>query len=211
MRIWLKQVLAEYLRHRWLVVLFVILFFCIGIFFGATAARAISVDQADHLAGYLNTFLDKVTTTPVSEQMYFRHSVMTNLYIMLGIYALGLTVVGIPLVLVAVFSRGFILGFTIGFLVREKAVKGLVFAFVSVLPHNILVIPAIIAGGVISLSYSAAIIKRKLFAYNSSTEVGRFGLYTAVMSLLCLATAVAGFIEAYVTPVFIKTAATWLR
>lgn len=181
-----------------------------GIFFGATAARVISIDQADHLAGYFNSFLDKVAVTPISEQMYFRHSVMTNLYIMLGIYVLGLTVIGIPLVLVAVFSRGFILGFTIGFLVREKAVKGLIFALVSVLPHNILVVPAIIAGGVISLSYSAAIIKRRFFSQNPS-GVRRFGLYTAVMSILCLVTAVAGFVEAYVTPVFIKSAAAWIR
>jgi stage II sporulation protein M len=210
MRFWLKQVLAEYLKHRWFIVLFVIMFFCMGIFFGATAAKVISIDQADHLTGYFNSFLDKVATTPVSEQMYFRHSVMNNLYIMLAIYALGLTVIGIPLVLVAVFTRGFILGFTIGFLVRAKAVKGLIFAFVSVLPHNILVIPAVIAGGVISLSYSAMIVKTKFFANNSSV-VGRFGIYTALMSILCLATVVAGFVEAYVTPVFIKTAAAWVR
>lgn len=210
MRFWVKQVLAEYLRHRWFIVLFVIMFFCMGIFFGATAARTISIDQSDYLAGYFNSFLDKVTTTPVSEQLYFRHSVMTNLYIMLGIYGLGLTVIGIPFVLVAVFTRGFILGFTIGFLVREKAVKGLIFAFISVLPHNILVIPAVIAGGVISLSYSAMMVKRKFFAHNSSSG-GHFGVYTAVMSVLCLAAAVAGFVEAYVTPVFIKSAAAWIR
>lgn len=210
MRFWVKQVLAEYLRHRWFIAVFVIMFFCMGIFFGATAARTISIDQSNYLAGYFNSFLDKVTTTPVSEQMYFRHSVMTNLYIMLGIYGLGLTVIGIPLVLVAVFTRGFILGFTIGFLVREKAVKGLIFAFISVLPHNILVIPAVIAGGVISLSYSAMMVKRKIFAHNSSSG-GQFGLYTAVMSILCLAAAIAGFVEAYVTPVIIKTAAAWIR
>lgn len=210
MRFWLKQVLAEYLKHRWIIILFVIIFFCMGIFFGATAARAISIDQANHLAGYFNSFLDKVAITPVSEQMYFRHSVMTNLYIMLGIYVLGLTVIGIPLVLVAVFTRGFILGFTIGFLFREKALKGLIFAFVSVLPHNILVIPAVIAGGVISLAYSATIIKRRFSAHNTSA-VGQFGFYTAVMSVLCLATVVAGFVEAYVTPVLIKTAAVWIR
>lgn len=210
MRFWLKHVIAEYLKYRWFIVLFVLMFFCMGMFFGATAARAIGTDQADHLAGYFNSFLDKVTTTPVSEQMYFRHSVLSNLYIMLGIYVLGLTVVGIPLILVAVFIRGFILGFTIGFLVREKAVKGLMFAFVSVLPHNILVIPAVIAGGVIALSYSAVILKSKLLSRSSSTGT-RFGLYTAAMAVLCLATAAAGFIEAYITPLFIKTAATWIK
>lgn len=210
MHFWLKQVLGEYLKYRWFVVLFVIIFFCMGMFFGATAARTIAQDQADHLAGYFNSFLDKVTTTPVSEQMYFRHSVMTNLYIMIGIYILGLTVIGIPLVLVAVFTRGFILGFTIGFLVREKAVKGLIFAFVSVLPHNILVIPAVIAGGVIALSYSAAILKSKLLQPRSSTGA-RFGVYTAAMTVLCLVTAAAGFVETYVTPVFIKTAAAWIK
>ncbi len=211
MRFWLKQAAIEYFKQKWFLFLFVTVFFCTGIFFGATAAKTISADQADHLSGYLNGFLEKVAATPVGEQIYFRHNVLNNLYIMLAMYILGLTVIGIPLVLVAVFSRGFILGFTVGFLVREKAFKGFVFALISVLPHNILVIPAVILGGVTALSFSALLIKRRFGTQQSTAITAGLGVYTAIMTALCLLTSMGGLVETYITPVFIKTAAAWVR
>lgn len=210
MRFWLKQVFIEYFKRNWFLFLFITVFLCAGIFFGAMAAKTISIDRADHLSGYLNSFLDKVATTPVGGQLYFRHNVLNNLYIMIAMYILGLTVIGIPLVLVAVFSRGFVLGFTVGFLVREKAVKGLIFALISVLPHNIMIIPAIIAGGVTALSFSALVIKRR-FGTQNTALAGSLGVYTGIMLVLCLAATAAGFVETYVTPVFIKSAAAWIR
>ncbi len=210
MRFWFKQVVQEYFKQKWFLFLFVTVFFCMGIFFGATAAKVISIDQADHLSGYFNGFLEKVSATPVGEQMYFRYNVLSNLYILLSMYVLGLTVIGIPLVLVAVFSRGFILGFTVGFLVRVKAVKGFIFALISVMPHNLLIIPAIIIGGVTALSFSALLVKRR-FSSQNITLANHLGIYTSVMLVLSLATAAASFVETYVTPVFIKSAANWMR
>lgn len=210
MRVWLRQVAVEYLKQKWVLFLFVTVFFCVGIFFGATAAKTIGMDRAYHLSAYFNSFLDKVASTPVVEQMYFRHNVLNNLYIMIAMYILGLTVIGIPLVLVAVFSRGFILGFTIGFLVRDKAWKGFLFALISVLPHNIFVIPAVIVGAVIALSFSGLLVKRR-FNTPNMTITGHLGVYTAAMLILCLITTAAGFVETYLTPALIKSAAAWVK
>lgn len=210
MRFWLKQVIYDYFKQKWFLLLFLTVFFGVGLFFGATAAKIISIDQADHLSGYLNSFLEKVGSTPIGEQVYFKQNLLNNLYILLAMYILGLTVIGIPLVLVAIFSKGFVLGFTIGFLVREKAYKGFAFALVSVMPHNLLIIPVIIVGGVTALSFSALLIKRR-FAVSKIPLSGHFGLYTAIMFILGLVTTGAGFVETYVTPVLIKTAANWIK
>lgn len=210
MRTWLRQVMGEYLKSRWFLLLFVSVFFCMGIFFGAVAARTVSLDQADHLTAYLNGFLEKTAGTPVSEQIYFRPAALNNLYIILAMYILGLTVVGIPLVLVAVFTRGFIMGFTVGFLLRTKALKGLVFAVISVMPQNILVVPAIILGGVTALSFSGLLVKSR-FKSPAAGMKQPFGLYTAVMVALCVLTTAAGLIETYITPVLIKIAAVYIK
>lgn len=210
MRFWVRQVVSDYLKQKWILFLFVTVFLCVGLFFGAMAAKTISMDRAFQLSAYFNSFLEKVAVTPVSEQIYFRHNVLNNLYIMIAMYVLGLTVIGIPLVLVAVFSRGFILGFTVGFLVREKALKGFLFALISVLPHNIIIIPAVIVGGVTALSFSGLLIKRR-FNTQNMTITGHLGIYTAVMLALCLATTAAGFVETYITPAVIKSAAAWVR
>lgn len=67
------------------------------------------------------------------------------------LFVLGLTVIGAPLVLGIVFLRGFVLGFTVGFLIQETSLNGLILAAAAVLPpHNVVAVPAIMiaAGGV---------------------------------------------------------------
>ena len=210
MRLWLRQVAIDFFRKKWFIFIFVTVFLFTGIFFGATAARTISPDQADHLSAYFDSFLENVVTTPISEQVFFRNNIFNSLYIIIAIYILGLTVIGIPLVLVAVFSKGFVVGFAIGFLVRDKAFKGFMFALISVLPHNLLIIPAVIMGGAAALSFSSMLVKRR-FESQRTRITGYLGSYTALMMLLCLITGAAGLLEAYVTPVIIKTAAGYLQ
>ncbi len=211
MRFWVRQVLVDYITGKWYLFLFITVFLFAGIFFGAAVVGQISTDQADHLSAYFNSFLEHVTTSSVSEQLFFRQNIFNSLYIIIAMYILGLTVIGIPLVLVAVFAKGFVIGFTIGFLVREKALKGFVFALISVLPHNLLVIPAVIVGGVAALSFSALLLRRR-FQPRTTTGIRSYlGAYTALMLVLCVITGAAGLLETYVTPVFIKSVATYIR
>jgi stage II sporulation protein M len=210
MLFWLKQIMIDYLKNKWPILLLVTVFFCTGIFFGSIAAKSISIDQSDQLSAYFNEFLDKADSALVKQQTNVYQNIFSNLYIMIGIYILGLTVIGMPFVLAVVFSRGFVLGFTVGFLIREKAFKGFVFAVVSVLPQNVLIIPAVLLGGMMSLSFSIYILKRKFSARKISVK-GSLGAYTAIMAILCLLVSGAGLIETYLTPVIIKTAVVWVR
>lgn len=206
---WYKNVIYDYLRNKWLLILFVLIFFCAGIFSGAVATKMLSIDQAEHLSAYFNGFLEKVTSVQSDQQFYLRYSVLNNFYVMLAIGVLGLTIVGIPFILVALFSRGFILGFTVGFLVREKAVKGFLFALISVLPHNLLAIPAVLIGSVTALSFSLFLIKRR-FMSGKIPYAASIGGYAAIMLLLCVVTGLAGLVETYVTPVIIRSAASYM-
>ncbi|WP_418792403.1 stage II sporulation protein M [Phosphitispora sp. TUW77] len=211
MRFWVRQVSVEYLKSKWHLFLFVTVFLLVGIYFGAAAVGEINADQTDHLSEYLNSFLNQVTSSTVSEQLFFRHNILYSIYIIVAIYILGLTVIGIPLVLVTVFTKGFMIGFTIGFLVQEKAFKGFMFALISVLPHNLLVLPAVIVGGVAALSFSAMLIKRRFQSRLTSGIRGYFGAYTILMLVLCVITGAAGILETYVTPVFIKSVANYIK
>lgn len=208
MYIWLKQAVFAYFRRNWFVYLIVLVFFIAGLVFGALAVKNLNSEQIGELGTYLNSFLEKVGEAPLNDQSITR-SLTDNLYILAVLYILGLSVIGVPLIPVVVFTRGFIIGFTVGFLAREKAVKGIVFAFISVVPHNFLLIPVIIVAAAMSVSISLAIIRNRLAA--DGYPVFRLaGLYTLMMIVLGVLTGLAGLCEAYVTPVFIKMAVGYL-
>ena len=61
--------------------------------------------------------------------------------------------------LIIIFTRGFVLGFTIEFLLQEKAWRGGVMALLAVLPPNLLSLPAYLLGAVIAINFSLYLIR----------------------------------------------------
>lgn len=198
----------NYLKKHWPVLLFISLLYLVGIIFGSLGVKALSPQQAGDLSTYFDLFLTKLKSIPLTGDGA-GETVMDQLKIIVAIYLLGLSIIGIPLVLVLIFTKGFILGFTVGFLIQEKATKGILFVILSILPQNLLAIPALLLGGVGALSFALLLVKRRLG--QRSIPLGpQFAGYTFLMILLAALTAGAGLTEAYITPVFMKLAAAYL-
>ncbi|CVK17553.1 MULTISPECIES: stage II sporulation protein M [Sporomusa] len=202
----LRKNAVEYIRANIVAYFFMILIFIIGIVIGAMAVKTLPDEQKTELIGYLQVFFQGLTGQQegISDTHSLLTSVMFNNIKMIGImWLLGFTIVGIPFVLFLVCLRGFVIGFTVGFLVNEYIMKGLLFALVSVLPHNFLAVPAILATGVAATSFSLMLVRRKnkenLF-YNSIS----YSVFCLIMLVLMLG---ATLIEVYISPVFMKTAA----
>ncbi len=49
--------------------------------------------------------------------------------------------------------RGFVIGFSVGFLVLEMQVPGLLFAAASILPHNMVAAPALVSIGALGIAF----------------------------------------------------------
>ncbi len=119
------------------------------------------------------------------------------------LFVLGLTVIGAPLVLGIVFLRGFVLGFTVGFLIQETSLNGLILAAAAVLPpHNVVAVPAIMiaAGGALAFASTAfqtmcGLSQRRIYGQLLSSG------FICICS--CLLLTVAALIETYLTPVLI--------
>ncbi|MBC8016461.1 MAG: stage II sporulation protein M, partial [Sporomusaceae bacterium] len=117
-------------------------------------------------------------------------------------------IVGIPFVLFILFTRGFIIGFTVGFLVNEYVMRGLLFALASVLPHNFFAIPAILITGVSATKFSLMLVRRKKQGkINLWYEAAGYSLLCALMLAVML---FAALLEVYISPVFMKLVATLL-
>lgn len=133
----------------------------------------------------------------------FRQSAVNNLQIVLMVWVLGITIIGIPIVLLLVSLKGFIMGFSVGFLAEEMGMRGLLFSLVGILPQNLLVVPCIVAAGVISVAFSLALIKRKKARHKKSIA-SEFIAYSASMAVIILVMLAGALIEGYVSPALMK-------
>ncbi|ACV62879.1 stage II sporulation protein M [Desulfofarcimen acetoxidans DSM 771] len=182
----------------------VFLVLCLGITLGSIAACNMQGEQSATIQQLLEYFIKQVGTINFSSIDLIKLSFFNDLLLIVVIYFLGLTVIGMPIMLALIFCRGFILGFTVSFLLKEKAYHGIILAFCSILPQNLLYLPALVAAGATSLSFAILLLKR-----NFGTGIKLWPVFLSynglMLTILTLALG-SSLIEAYVTPFLTKFA-----
>ncbi|MEG6585655.1 stage II sporulation protein M [Dendrosporobacter sp. 1207_IL3150] len=203
-----RQGLGDYLKSNIVAYFFIILIFIVGIVVGALAVKTLPDEQKTELISYLRILFNGLTkgTDGVGDISNMLGTVIiNNVKTIVLMFILGFTVIGIPFVLFMVFTRGFIIGFTVGFLVNEYVMKGLLFALASVLPHNFLAVPAIVITGVSAIAFSLKLIRRK--TNGRSNIFSESLIYTGICITMMVVMVIAAVIEVYVSPVFMKLVA----
>ena len=184
---------------------FIIVFIlCLGITVGSLSACNMKAEQTVAIQELLEFFLKQVGTLTFSSTDLIRLSVFNDILLIAIIYLLGLTVIGIPIMLALIFSRGFILGFTVSFLLKEKAFQGIILASAAILPQNLLYLPALVAGGATALSFTMVLLKRN---FGTNIRIWRvFLCYNGLMLTILTIAMGSSLVEAYVTPFLTKFA-----
>jgi stage II sporulation protein M len=201
----LEQDLAQHVRENMGVYFFVALLFTVGVIFGAVAVKALTIEQKAELMEYLNLFLrDVAEDGQLASQDLLGQAVWSNLKTVGLIWLGGLTVIGLPLALVLLFTKGFACGFTVGFLVDEISWRGLVVAAAAVLPQSLLLIPAVLMVGVGATCFALFAARHGIFSRRASVAQPFFS-YALFFVVAAALVVVAGLLEAYVTPVFMRT------
>jgi stage II sporulation protein M len=199
-----------YFRRRYLVYLLVGVLFAAGSLFGALAATSLSPGQEAGVSGEVRSFVTAVKAGEFgSRAEVTRAALLRDVVRTAGLcWLLGLSVVGLPLVLVVVFSRGFLLGFTVAALVRELAAGGLAVALVGILPQSLVSVPATVVAGVAAVSFALAVATERSLGRGGFWR--GFGGYTALLSATGLALAAGAVIEGYVAPVLLQWTVRYL-
>jgi len=204
-----RQRINGYLKANIVTYFFIILIFIIGVVVGALAVRTLPDEQKSQLIGYLHIFFTGLTQEgriSITGENIITSVMFTNGKTILLMWILGFTIVGIPFVLFILFTRGFIIGFTVGFLVNEYVMRGLLFAFASVLPHNFFAIPAILIMGVSATKFSLMLVRRK--TYNKINLWYEAAGYSIISMAALIMVLFAALLEVYISPVFMKLVAT---
>lgn len=198
------SVFSDYVRKHSPTYVIVIVMLVMGVIFGALAAKVLPDSQRSELAQDLTFFFRGFgDTRQISAVSASRQGLYSNMKTVFIGWLLGLSVIGAPGIGILIFFRGFIIGFTVGFLILQMAVRGVLLATVSVLPQNLFIIPALIVSCESSLAFAAAVIEDRL----RSKRVPLYPQFllscvTIVSALVLLL--IASVIEGFITPVFIE-------
>ena len=201
-----RAYLGEHLGYFALVALL----FGMGVIFGALTINNLEAAERQNLLAYLRVFLrDANGAVPVDGSVLARDAIWTNLKTLGFLFILGITAIGTPFILLIVFTRGFVLGFTVGFLVKQLFVKGFLFAMLAVVPHNLFLVPALLVASVANLDFGVILIQSRL-SRQSPVIAQEFLRCLGITGLIMLVRIIAGLIEGYVSPVLMTVMARYL-
>lgn len=192
---------------------FVIVLFLMGIVFGAIIVNSLSISQKDDLYYYLNQFFGVVSNDKVAASSdLFRLSFLHNIKFLGFMWLLGISIIGLPLILILLFLKGVVVGFSVGFLVSKMGWNGFLLSFATVLPQNLFIIPMFIFIAVVSVCFSFQLI-RKIFVKHTLAFpfFPLFSSYVVFMLIAAGGIAAAAGIEAYISPALMKSVVTYIQ
>jgi stage II sporulation protein M len=176
----------------------------VGTVFGMMLVRSLSFAQQQDLADRLGFFLQTYQQADASAStVSFAERAGFYAKWLVLIWAFGLSIIGLPLVLALVFLKGVLLGFAVGLLVQSLAWDGLLLFLAAVAPQNVLVVPAIAIAGVSSLRYAFIIVREKVRNRKPRWRTP-LAAHTAISGLMMMMLVCAALFEAYVTPLLLE-------
>lgn len=197
----LRQRLKQHIRNNRWQYLVISLVFLIGLGMGTQKVAGLEGGVRDYLGEMIDNYLQEGQEAPIYGVSIFLAAAATQGKTVLAIWFLGLTIIGVPLILAVVFLRGYALGFTIGFLVHQKGGAGIIMSILSILPQNIVYIPFLIIWSVIAVNFSAYLVGRNPGGVSLGKALVNYSLLLAVFLAMFMTGA---FIEAYLSPWFLS-------
>jgi len=186
--------------------LYIISVFCIflGIVLGIYTVKYLGPVEKEQLTSYLSRFTSSINGKNIIYKDIFFQSVRNNLPIIVGIWFLGLTMIGTPLILIIDILKGYTLGFTISFIIKGVGVKGIWITLLGILPQNIIYLPCMMFASVSAMEFSLAFFKNSMYKHWASSIFKRIASYSLIFVGIFVFMCLGFFLESYITPYFIK-------
>lgn len=177
---------------------------CVGIFLGSYCVTHIGEYQQSNLTQYFNSFVKSYHSNSFDGKYIFFEAAKNYIPFILAIWFLGLTVIGIPVILGIDFVKGFTIGFTGSFLYSASQGKGLLMILLCIIPQNIIYILCIIVASSIAMQFSIMLLRDKSSIYSGKNILFRTAVYSGIFIGIFLVMLIGFAIDAYLTPFIMK-------
>jgi stage II sporulation protein M len=176
----------------------------VGAIFGALLVHALTLEQQQELSDELTIYM----TTIKSSEGFVQASTFWESFKFYGkwlflIWILGLSVIGLPIVLVLDFLKGVLIGFAVALLAQQLAWKGVFFFLLAIAPQNALVIPALMIASTSAARFAYFVAKERLFKRKGKL-LPPFLAHTAVSVLMLAMLCMASLYEAFLSPILLE-------
>lgn len=202
---WLKtrsfilQKLGSHL-HIWSFLLAVV---ACGLIFGGIVAGITSPHDKMVITGALSNLLSTMHQGQLApSNTLWVERMISDGRLLVIIWILGLSIIGLPLIPVVIFLRSFSVGFSIGFTVLTFGWRGVWFSIAGIFAHQFVSFIALALAGGLAIRFSAHILRQSVPLQRLLQSVL---VYTGVFCLLVIPLALGAAMQAFWSPALISS------
>lgn len=203
----MKQIIAEHISSNKRKYVFLLAMFVIGIIIGILVVRFLDEDTQSSLISDLNRFFSNSIENEdnFNRTQYFKKNLGGDFQTYLLLWLSGLTVLGLGCAPVYVIFKGFVIGFTNSFIISNYGLSGVFYGILTIIPQNIIKIPALLFGcaSIISYATKQTTPRNKKMSEQSGSSLNLFLLYSFAMLIAFFISVIGCIIESYIIPSFI--------
>lgn len=195
--------LKEKARANKRIILFLSGISFIGLIFGSIFITVISKTDQNLVQSYIENFMNTVQSGKLNYIDAIKNTLVSNLSFTSIIWILGISIIGIPIILFMYFTKSFMIGFSISSFILKYKLKGILYAVVYIFPHHLINLIVFTLLTIYSIKFSyylfSSIIKKKTIHFKALMNP-----YLSVLVIVVVTLLITSLYETFVVPHILK-------
>ena len=191
------------IKHNKKVIFFLGIIAVIAIIFGSLFSVMLNESDKNLTLEYINNFFENIKNNNLNYILALKNGSISSLGFILIVWLLGVSIIGMPIVLFMYFSKFFVIGFSISSIIKGYGLKGCLLSFAYIFPHHIIYIIVYTILTVYSIKMSikliSTIIKKDKIDFKPIINK-----YLLVLLLSVIIAVLMLLFEVFITPKFIN-------
>lgn len=191
------------IKHNKKVIFFLGIIAVIAIIFGSLFSVMLNESDKNLTLEYINNFFENIKNNNLNYILALKNGSISSLGFILIVWLLGVSIIGMPIVLFMYFSKFFVIGFSISSIIKGYGLKGCLLSFAYIFPHHIIYIIVYTILTVYSIKMSikliSTIIKKDKIDFKPIVNK-----YLLVLLLSVIIAVLTLIFEVFITPKFIN-------
>lgn len=179
--------------------IFLLILVVVGIIVGSIFVTILNNEDQSLTTEYLASFLERIQNGQLDYVAALKNNLISNLGYILVIWLLGISVIGLPIIIIMYFSKAFILGFSIGTILFNYKLKGILFSLIYVFPGQIVNLLAMTVLMVYAISFSLrlieSLVKKKTLDFKAMINK-----YLIILAIAAVAFILTALYDTYIMP-----------
>lgn len=183
--------------------LFLTIITVVGIISGILFIFFISKEDKSLVKNELSSFITYIQSNKINYITTFVNSIFTNLTYLIVFWLLGISIIGIPVIIFLLFLKGFVLGFSFSSIISIYGIKGILLSIASQIPHSFILLIIFLLMGFYAINFSVRLF-RVLFLKENINLIPYFKRYNQILIISIIGILVCCLLETFLSPIFMN-------